>query len=622
MVLPAFAFYCLIFSSLLFFRLTPLSSSSLAVHSNTSLFDWRDSSDSGIRSGSDGGGDFGFPGGGGGSDGGGGGFHIQWSCSGGASGTALEAAQVQLVAAAFAAPGLIEVAPMLVQGVPSALARVYQTIQALITSSAADHAIPAMVITPPDHPVPSPPLLLRLRGGGDDDTSSSQPQASGSSSSSVCACPCVGWRISGTSHAPWYSCLGAHRLYDLDKGGIISPEDFFLVYVQPQLPSQQSYTSWVQQKPERQGLIDAAASSLQSQHSGLYIGMKDSVRSTMCVRDGGQKRLSGMCVACFSLSKNKSFRRRCARAASSYHLDLSNVNLEYLTRAELMSCLQERHHQSRVSGQRELRVREAAASAAKTSDELIATANARAEIALKDARLLLEGMRVASEAATDAERKAVVAHMALVQAVQEHSEQQVSLPQLIPTPRETEAHARHRTHAPHARTARRQRTHARTATTTATTTTATTTVFFSFFLLSPPQPLPPQPLPPYFFLSFHYHRRNHHRRNYNRNHHLVCRPTPTHPCAQESLQAMALATMAIQEQLEMEHDARVLAEAEACAATVTLSKTKQAHAVTLSETKKAHTALAEPKAPVGLWWHLDPTRSAVGCASACWGGTS
>ena len=518
MVLPAFAFYCVIFSSLLFFRLTPLSSSSLAVHSNTSLFDWRDSSDSGIRSGSDGGGDFGFPGGGGGSDGGGGGFHIQWSCSGGASGTALEAAQVQLVAAAFSAPGLIEVAPMLVQGVPSALARVYQTIQALITSSAADHAIPAMVITPPDHPVPSPPLLLRLRGGGDDDTSSSQPQASGSSSSSVCACPCVGWRISGTSHAPWYSCLGAHRLYDLDKGGIISPEDFFLVYVQPQLPSQQSYTSWVQQKPERQGLIDAAASSLQSQHSGLYIGMKDSVRSTMCVRDGGQKRLSGMCVACFSLSKNKIFRRRCARAASSYHLDLSNVNFEYLTRAELMSCLQERHHQSRVSGQRELRVREAAASAAKTSDELIATANARAEIALKDARLLLEGMRVASEAATDAERKAVVAHMALVQAVQEHSEQQVSLPQLIPTPRETEAHERHRTHAPHAH--RTQAAHARThrnhhrdhhhrnyrrivffffTITTATTATATTTtVFFSFFSLPPPQSPPPQlqPQPP------------------------------------------------------------------------------------------------------------------------------
>ena len=178
------------------------------------------------------------------------GFRNQWVSGGTVSARSFEAAQVQLLAAGAAAPTLIEVSPVLVLNVPGALAGVQQMVQWFITSFRTflphrqrcnqlwirnvtqNGAIIRRRPPPPlmlqlrsvPRVVPTKGCLLRLRGGGD--PGSTSYQTAGAAFSSVEQCSCVGWRVSGTRHSPWYVCIGGHRLYDLDKGGVIHPEDF------------------------------------------------------------------------------------------------------------------------------------------------------------------------------------------------------------------------------------------------------------------------------------------------------------------------------------------------------------------------------------------------------------
>lgn len=164
-------------------------------------------------------------------------------------------------------------------------------------------------------------------------------------------------------------------------------------------------------------MSEAAASALDLQLGGLYIGMKDCVRAMMCVKHAGRESLGGMCIACYSLGKNRKFRARVSTKLDPLDLD---IRFDFLTRPELITRLKLRHNQADFSSWREKHLKQAV----RTSKEVIATANDRAVRALNDVRTLLSGLCAASEAATASERQAAKAAVALAQSAQEHAELQ------------------------------------------------------------------------------------------------------------------------------------------------------------------------------------------------------
>ena len=232
---------------------------------------------------------------------------------------------------------------------------------------------------------------------------------------------CVGWRIDGTGYSDWRVCLNGHRLYDLDKGGVIHSKDFFEAVIQPTLPTPQSYTAYLNESPERQGLLEAAASALDTRHGGLYIGMKDCVRSMMCTRDRGHASSGGMCVACTSLANNKWFKTRIMSVPSVDALNIK-INFDLMTRTELTARLNQRYKQAQASYLREYRAKQSA----KTLKEVTAAAQERTALALNEVHTLLLSFREASEAMTKSERATAEAQVALACTVQEQAMQQAS----------------------------------------------------------------------------------------------------------------------------------------------------------------------------------------------------
>ena len=345
---------------------------------------------------------------------------------------AVEEAHVQIIAADHVAGNmrLFEVAPLLVLGPLCNLTFIHKFIQSWLDgnvpaatslASPLPRSAPKWGHRPSAHP--PAPKALRNRGGGDAASSSQAGSTFGTG-----ACGCRGWRVAGTSHASWLSCLGGHRLYNLDKGGVITPEAHFLANVLPTLPSKISYKAYLKESPGRLEAMQAAATALDSQLGGLYIGMKDCVRSTMCKGDGGEVDDAGMCVACACLERNRAFKERRDRAASFNPLDLNvNVKYDFLTRGELITRLKDRAGEARVDRQRERRGKAAAERDARSSAEMVAAANARAEAALQGVHTLLNELHNAAEKATTAERMAMEKQVELALAAQEHAGTEASL---------------------------------------------------------------------------------------------------------------------------------------------------------------------------------------------------
>ena len=75
----------------------------------------------------------------------------------------------------------------------------------------------------------------------------------------------------------------ATRLYDLGVGGTLGPEQLFNAGTRPFLTEPSTtYDQWCCGGAQRSLFATAAATSLHKQLGGLYIGMKDCLRSTMC----------------------------------------------------------------------------------------------------------------------------------------------------------------------------------------------------------------------------------------------------------------------------------------------------------------------------------------------------
>eukprot|EP00966_Prymnesium_polylepis_P237331 5489045-Prymnesium_polylepis.1 len=88
---------------------------------------------------------------------------------------------------------------------------------------------------------------------------------------------------------------------------------------------------------------------LREKYSGLYIGMKDCVRSVMCDRNGGVAALGGSCTGCNALNVNKSFRARLTRCprsgGASSSMPDSSTNNRYLSSTQKDSKLEDRYNE-------------------------------------------------------------------------------------------------------------------------------------------------------------------------------------------------------------------------------------------------------------------------------------
>ena len=234
---------------------------------------------------------------------------------------------------------------------------------------------------------------------------------------------CVGWRPSHVEH--WLQALGQHVLFRLEmKGGIVSGRDYYLARVQHKLPTGKTATSFETYGDKNPGLAktcDERADTLQKKHGGLYIGLRDCVRSVMCDRDGGLAELSGACRACHALTFSKSFQKRLQRReassvdtpdASARNDSLTREELEYKSVAKSASFRQVLQNTKR----REL-----------SADFCEQEAKRRAEHALHIAQELLTECYELAEQASTAEQQGAADKEALAIAAQRIAEAAVSL---------------------------------------------------------------------------------------------------------------------------------------------------------------------------------------------------
>ena len=147
---------------------------------------------------------------------------------------------------------------------------------------------------------------------------------------------CTGWRESPVES--WLNALSTHRIYELGTGGVLLGKDYFLAKLQHVLPRHISYEKYLQLNPGDAAICEAAATALNTKHGGLYEGMRDCIRSVMCIRNGGCASLGGACHACHALNHNQAFRKRLGRIETgSTSGGAPTIRDSYLTRAELAS---------------------------------------------------------------------------------------------------------------------------------------------------------------------------------------------------------------------------------------------------------------------------------------------
>ena len=162
---------------------------------------------------------------------------------------------------------------------------------------------------------------------------------------------CPGWRPSDMAHLHWLDAVGGHPLFELDVGGAWTGKDYFLIFVQPTLDNpSETYDAFSLRVPAVALRCNQEAASLQEKYGGLYIGMRDSIRSVVHVGDGGQAALQGLCWGCWCLSQNQVFKAAVRRRqleggeGSSYSTDSRN---DYLTRAQLLAKSEQQAAQGR-----------------------------------------------------------------------------------------------------------------------------------------------------------------------------------------------------------------------------------------------------------------------------------
>ena len=237
---------------------------------------------------------------------------------------------------------------------------------------------------------------------------------------------CCGWRLSEVQH--WLDGLDQFALYELGFGGKVHGRDFYNAKIK-HARGGESWEHFVLDHPDRMSACEEAARKLQEKFGGLYVGMRDSVRSIMCERDGGSALHNGMCPACNALNFNQTFMERIQQRLASDGDGPSNEtrNNSVMTSAELRAKLDQRaadvKREHRNAHRRSL-----------TTEARLSAAEERGTLAASEAKQLLrECMRLA-EGASAAERAAADAKVALaIESQQRAVEQEAAASKLAST---------------------------------------------------------------------------------------------------------------------------------------------------------------------------------------------